>query len=166
MNSIRRRRRRTERAVAHAIEPANVVAEFAVASAVLKTRLNGIALPAVHTGTATWLLASVLGLDVEHAAGGIAVARRQDAIEETHLLDEHRIDHRDKRWIGIDVQRDHHAVYLVLKLRTFSVANMDLLILIDRDTGHLRQHVGDIGVLSLRQVGYILRGHRVLDCAG
>src|SRR6202044_1580740 len=141
MNSIRCRRRRTERAVAHAIHPADVVAEFAVASAVLKTRLNGIALPAVHTGTAASLLASVLGLDVEHAAGGVAVARRQHAIEQTHLLDEHRIYHRDKRRIGVDVQRHHHAVYLVLKLRTFSVANVDLLILIDRDTRHLRQYV-------------------------
>src|ERR1700728_700891 len=137
MDSIRRRRGGAERAIAHAIQPADIVTELAVASTVLKARLNRIALPAVHADTATRLLASVLGLDARHPAGGIAVARRQDAIEQAQLLDEHRIDHRDEGWIGVDVDRHCDAVDLILKLRALGVADVDLLILIDRDAGHL-----------------------------
>ena len=166
VNRIRRRRRGTERAVALAIQSAHVVAEFALAAAVLKAWLDRIALTAVDAQAAAGLFAAVLGLDIQHPAGGEAVARRQHTIEQAHLFDEHRIDHRDERRIGIDIDRHHDAVDLILELRPLGVADVDLLVLIDSDAGHLRQHVGDSGIVAARQVGNILRGHGVLVGAG
>ena len=46
-------------------------------------------------------------------------------------------------------------------MRPFRVAYVDLLILVDRDAGHLRQYVRDRGIIAARQVGNILRRHSV-----
>src|ERR1700683_470277 len=139
MNRIRRRRRRAERAVALAVQASDVVAELAETSAVLKAWLDSIALSAEDGNAATRLFTSVLRLDIHHAAGGEAVPRRQNSIQQTELLDEHGIDHRDERRIGVDIERHHDVVDFILKLRTLGVADVNLLILVDCDTRHLRQ---------------------------
>ncbi len=162
MDRVRPRRGGAEGGVALAVEPADVVAEPAGAAAVLRARLERPALPAEDRDAAAGLLAAVLGLDVDDAAGGVAVARRQDAIEQVDLLDEQRIDHRQEGRVGVDVERHQHAVDLVLELRPFGVADVDLLVLVDGDAGHLRQHVGQRGVGAGRQIGDVLRRHRIL----
>ena len=42
--------------------------------------------------------------------------------------------------VGVDVERQHDAVYLVLHARMLS-PDVNLLILIERDTGHLEHYL-------------------------
>jgi hypothetical protein len=49
----------------------------------------------------------------------------------------HRVEIRDERRVGIDVERDQGSIDLVLELRPLGVADMDLLVLVDSDSRHL-----------------------------
>ena len=82
------------------------------------------------------------------------------------MLDEHRIDHRQERRVGVDVERDQHAIDLVLELRTLGVADVDLLVLVDGYAGHVGQHIGDGCGVARRQRVDVLRRDRVVVRAG
>jgi hypothetical protein len=91
---------------------------------------------------------TVLGLDVDDAAGCVTEAGRQNPVEQIETRHEQRIDHRDERRIRVDVERNQRAVDLVLKLRPLGIANVDLRVLVDRNAGHLGQDIGDRRVLA------------------
>src|SRR5271165_3435325 len=68
--------------------------------------------------------------------------------------------------IRINVERHQNAVDLILKLRPFGIADMDLLILIDRDPGHLSQNICYGRVFAPWQVEDVFGGYRVIVCSG
>src|SRR5580698_9007873 len=143
--------RRTERQVILTVHGASIIAEGPVAPCILGARLNRAPLSRKQGGVSAGLYAAVLGSDVHHAAGGIAISRRKDAVDQIEALDEKRVQHRNKRRIRVDVERNQNPVDLVLKSRSLSIADVHLLVLVDSDSRQLGENI--------RQDGVLTRGH-------
>ena len=144
------------------VEGIAVIAELTFAPAIFDAGRERVALTREQRGAAARLVAALLRLDVDDATGRIAVARGKYAGEKVDLLDEFGIDHREKGRIGIDVERHQNAVDLILELRAFGVADVDLLVLVDGDAGHLREHIGERGIGAGRQIGDVGGGGAVV----
>jgi hypothetical protein len=77
-------------------------------------------------------VASVLGMDVDDPCRAIPILRGQQPVHQADALDEIGVQQLRERRICVDVERQHDPVHLVLDARVL-VANVDLLILIERD---------------------------------
>src|SRR5947207_559659 len=73
VNRIGRRDCGTESQVGLEIQAGEVITEIAVASAKLETRLHGVTLSAQNCELVLPAVASVLGMNVDHAGGAVAV---------------------------------------------------------------------------------------------
>src|SRR3984957_3272452 len=132
VNGIRPRCRRTECGVTLAVKQASEPRKRSAAARIVHAGLQHLALSGENRGAASGIFATIFCLNVHNAARRIAVARWKNTGQKIEPRDEERIDHRQEWRVGIDVQRDQNAVNLILELGAFRIADVDLLVLVDR----------------------------------
>src|ERR1700691_2745482 len=115
MDRRRTRRCAAEGGVAPGLARTHVAAQGAIAGGVFDAGRQGRALAALEAEIPARGVAAILALDVDHSAGRKAVARGQYPDAQVELLDELRIEHRQERRIGVDVEWDQESVDLVLE---------------------------------------------------
>src|SRR5580704_16445289 len=107
-----------------------------MASLQLDARAHGVALATVDLKITLAAVASILGTNVDYARGSIAISRGQYTVGQADRLDEVSIQKLIERRIGIQIERQQNSVYLILDTQMLA-ANMNFLVLIEGDAGHL-----------------------------